>query len=99
MKRSDLSKVVGGSVLALSMAVLPSITPVSAQDSTNNSTTTSPSTTSTTTTTQTPRQDRGFDWGWLGLIGLAGLAGLAGKKAPERYRDPAEGTGRTGYTE
>jgi hypothetical protein len=23
--------------------------------------------------------DRGFDWGWLGLIGLAGLAGLTGR--------------------
>jgi hypothetical protein len=22
--------------------------------------------------------DRGFDWGWLGLLGLAGLAGLSG---------------------
>lgn len=21
-------------------------------------------------------EDRGFDWGWLGLLGLAGLAGL-----------------------
>ena len=41
----------------------------------------------TTTATPPPRattadavpartDDRGFDWGWLGLIGLAGLAGL-----------------------
>ncbi len=100
MKRSNLSKVVAASVLSLGMAVVPFTVPASAQNSNGTSTTsTSPSTTSTTTTTaETPRQDRGFDWGWLGLIGLAGLAGLAGKKAPERYRDPAEGT-RTGYTE
>ena len=25
------------------------------------------------------REDRDFDWGWLGLIGLLGLAGLAGR--------------------
>ena len=31
--------------------------------------------------TQTAHEDRGFDWGWLGLLGLAGLAGL-------RHREP-----------
>ena len=25
----------------------------------------------------TRQDERGFDWGWLGLIGLAGLAGLS----------------------
>jgi MYXO-CTERM domain-containing protein len=26
--------------------------------------------------------DRGFDWGWLGLLGLIGLAGLMRKDRP-----------------
>jgi MYXO-CTERM domain-containing protein len=34
-----------------------------------------------TTTNPGPARtdDRGFDWGWLGLLGLAGLAGLSGR--------------------
>jgi hypothetical protein len=31
------------------------------------------------TTAGSRSDDRGFDWGWLGLIGLAGLAGLSGR--------------------
>jgi hypothetical protein len=31
------------------------------------------------TTAGSRNDDRGFDWGWLGLIGLAGLAGLSGR--------------------
>jgi hypothetical protein len=27
--------------------------------------------------------NRGFDWGWLGLLGLVGLSGLAGRKRRE----------------
>jgi MYXO-CTERM domain-containing protein len=30
-------------------------------------------------------EDRGFDWGWLGLIGLAGLAGL--RRRPDSSTD------------
>jgi MYXO-CTERM domain-containing protein len=30
-------------------------------------------------------EDRGFDWGWLGLIGLAGLAGL--RRRPDSSND------------
>lgn len=26
------------------------------------------------------RNDRDFDWGWLGLLGLLGLGGLAGRR-------------------
>jgi len=33
----------------------------------------------TTTTDRDRADDRGFDWGWLGLIGLLGLAGLSGR--------------------
>jgi hypothetical protein len=29
--------------------------------------------------TTVDREDRDFDWGWLGLIGLLGLGGLAGR--------------------
>ncbi|HEY9909026.1 MAG TPA: WGxxGxxG family protein [Thermosynechococcaceae cyanobacterium] len=87
------SKVILASACALSLATVA--LPASAQTGTTQSpgtTTTSPS----TTTTDAPRDDRGFDWGWLGLLGLAGLAGL--KRKPEQtqvYRDPNE-VGRTG---
>lgn len=39
-----------------------------------------------TTTTRT--EDRGSDWGWIGLLGLFGLAGLMGRRREEttRYR-------------
>jgi hypothetical protein len=79
MKSFSLSKIVGAGALSLSMAVVPLMMPASAQTSNGTTTSTSPSTTSTTTT-ETVKQDRGFDWGWLGLIGLAGLAGLARKR-------------------
>lgn len=100
MKLSNLSKIAGASVLALSLATLP------AQAQTNNNTggTTDTTTENTQTTgtdaTTTRTEDDGFDWGWLGLIGLAGLAGLAGKKReePTRYRDP-NAVGTTNYRE
>jgi MYXO-CTERM domain-containing protein len=41
----------------------------------------------TTTTTRT--EDRGSNWGWIGLLGLLGLAGLAGRRReemPTRHR-------------
>lgn len=94
MKRSNLSKVFGASVLSLSMAVLPLTMPSNAQTETTD-TTTDLTTQPVTTTTQ---GDRDFDWGWLGLLGLIGLAGLAGgnrKEESVRYREPDE-VGRTG---
>ncbi|WP_201305956.1 WGxxGxxG family protein [Roseomonas harenae] len=36
-------------------------------------------TTGTPGATTTRTDDRGFNWGWLGLLGLAGLAGLTGR--------------------
>lgn len=90
MKFSNLSKLVGASVLAASVAVVPFNQPASAQTN---------STRDNTTTTTSPRQgvdntsrDNDFDWGWLGLLGLAGLAGLAGRKRPDevRYRTDDE---------
>lgn len=101
MKLSNLSKIAGASVLALSLATLP------AQAQTNGNaggatggTTTENSQTTGTDATTTTRNDDGFDWGWLGLIGLAGLAGLAGKKRdqPATYRDP-NAVGTTTYRE
>lgn len=97
MKRSDLSKIVGAGVLSLSMVVLPAYAQTSTTPDTTNTapgtTTTAPGTTTGTTQTQgtdyRATENRGFDWGWLGLIGLAGLAGLARKREePTRYRDP-----------
>ncbi|AFZ32056.1 hypothetical protein Glo7428_3587 [Gloeocapsa sp. PCC 7428] len=89
MKRSQLSKIFGASVLGLSLAVLPSTLPVSAQTTNTAPGTTDTTTTTAPTTTTTTETNDGFDWGWLGLIGLAGLAGLAGRKSePTRYREP-----------
>lgn len=75
MKDWRLSKWLGASVMAASLAVLPFTISAQAQ----------------TTTTQPDGQvgavqtnnDDGFDWGWLGLLGLIGLAGLAGKNRRE----------------
>ncbi|MUL38297.1 WGxxGxxG family protein [Gloeocapsopsis dulcis] len=82
MKHSSLSKVIGASIITMSVAVLPLSLPAVA-------TTTTPDTT-TTTTVQETREDNN-SWGWLGLLGLVGLAGLF--RQPKRtvaYRDPAE---------
>lgn len=96
MKR-QLTKVIGTSVIALSMA-LPFSVPASAQTTTESgATTTAPNTTTDTRT----YGDNGFDWGWLGLLGLVGLAGLAGRnrrEEPTRYRDP-NAVGTTNYRE
>ncbi|MBD2184921.1 WGxxGxxG family protein [Aerosakkonema funiforme] len=97
MKSSKLSKVVGASLLSLSLVTLPAVLPASAQ--TNTSPNSTDRTTDTTTDYNNNRQgvdyrtgDRDFDWGWLGLLGLIGLAGLARPKReePVRYREPDE---------
>ncbi len=101
MKR-HFNKVIGASVLAASLSVLPLSMSAQAQTNTGGGTGTSNTTTTTGTTNDgTYTRDKGFDWGWLGLLGLAGLAGLAGKKRteePTRYRDP-NAVGGTGYRE
>lgn len=105
MKRSDLSKLIGASVVGLGIAVLPLSMPVSAQTDTAPGTTTAPDATTTETaptqtTADTNTGDRDFDWGWLGLIGLAGLAGLSRKhEEPVRYRDPDPVSTTPGYRE
>ncbi|MER3491516.1 MAG: hypothetical protein C4323_03775 [Mastigocladus sp. ERB_26_2] len=86
--KNNFSKMVSAGVLTLGMTILPLSIPAQAQ------TTTDPTVTNTAapnTGVYEAREDRGFDWGWLGLLGLLGLAGLAGRKRndePTRYRDP-----------
>jgi hypothetical protein len=38
-------------------------------------------------TQDTRRDDRGFDWGWVGLLGLAGLFGLMGRRDNHRHNN------------
>jgi hypothetical protein len=94
--KSLLSKVVGASVLAASVAFVPFTLPATAQ------TNTAPDTTTTTDQgVQTAEYDDedSFDWGWLGLLGLSGLAGLAGRKRNDdvRYRQ-ADDVRTTNYS-
>jgi LPXTG-motif cell wall-anchored protein len=92
MTSSNLSKLLGASAIAASLAVLPLNLPAQAQN-------TAPDTTSETSTQRNgdvqsadTNADDDFNLGWLGLLGLAGLAGLAGKKHRETVhhinRDP-----------
>lgn len=94
MKRSNLSKVVGASILSLSLAAAPLTLSASAQTTrtTAPTTTTSPNVDTRQGTDYTRGDTNDFDWGWLGLLGLIGLAGLAGRKReePARYREPDE---------
>lgn len=76
MKNKSLATWLGTGALAVSLAVLPSVLPASAQTGTGTGT---DGVGTTTTTTNDNYSDDGFDWGWLGLLGLAGLAGLKGK--------------------
>jgi hypothetical protein len=105
--KSNLSKIAGASILALSLATLPAYAQTNTAPGGTGGGTTGDTNGTMTDHTQgagtdatTTRNDDGFDWGWLGLIGLAGLAGLAGKKReePARYRDP-NAVGTTNYRE
>ena len=100
MKISNASKLVGASVLAASVALVPFNLPASAQSNTgtDNTTTTTTDGTNQGVSNADYNNDNDFDWGWLGLLGLAGLAGLAGRKRHDevRYRDPDE-VGSTTY--
>jgi hypothetical protein len=89
---SKLSKIVGASVVAASLAVMPLSLPVSAQtDSTAPTTTqTSPESNAPTfdTTPFQETKDDNNNWGWLGLLGLIGLANLFRKPKTVAYSDP-----------
>ncbi len=92
--KSNLSKILSASVLSLGMTILPLTIPAQAQ------TTTDPTINNPNVPNTGVYEDRGFDWGWLGLLGLLGLAGLAGRKRqePTRYNDPNV-VGSTTYRE
>ena len=76
MKLSNLYKLSGTSLLAISLAVIPFTASSQAQVDDE------PGVAIVET------EDDGFDWGWLGLLGLLGLAGLAGKnKNHETHRE------------
>ena len=67
MKLSNIYKLSGTGLLAISLAVIPFTKSGQAQLNTDPE------------VTVVETEDDGFDWGWLGLLGLLGLAGLAGK--------------------
>lgn len=102
MKNSKLSKVVGASIVAATLAVMPLSLPASAQTDTAPTTQTSPESNAPTIDT-TPLQETRNDnnnWGWLGLLGLIGLANFLRKpKHTVAYSDPdpANSTTTTRY--
>ncbi len=63
-------------------SVVVSLGGAASAQSTTTGTTTAPATNANTVGTAPRNDDRGFDWGWLGLIGLAGLAGLNRRDRP-----------------
>ncbi len=83
MKSSNLSKIAGASVLALSLTILPSTLPASAQTNPNRNPNVDRSGPTVDTTPFQETKDDNNNWGWLGLIGLIGLANLF-RKEPER---------------
>lgn len=91
MKHSDLSKVVGASVLAASLAILPLSLPASAQ------TNSEPGSPTVDTTPLQETEDDNNNWGWLGLLGLIGLANLFRKpEEPVRYSESDAASRTTG---
>jgi MYXO-CTERM domain-containing protein len=93
VKRSNLSKLVGTSLLVASLLTLPATMRASAQTGTNTGTDT------TTTVNDASRAtDNNFadgDWGLMGLLGLFGLLGRRSRKSVENtaYDRDAVGTG------
>lgn len=94
MKSNSLATWLGTGALALSLAVLPSILPASAQTSSGSDGVGTTNDGVGTTTTEDYNDD-GFDWGWLGLLGLAGLAGLKGRERDDNHAAYADRTTTT----
>jgi hypothetical protein len=89
VKRSDISKNTAATLIALSLAVLPSAMPASAQ--TGSAPTQNNTDSNRVILDRTPFQESKNDnnhWGALGLLGILGLANLFRKDEPKRYRDP-----------
>ncbi|MBD1810680.1 WGxxGxxG family protein [Microcoleus vaginatus] len=97
VKPSDISKNAAATLIALSLAVLPSAMPASAQtnsapaqnntESTQNNNNNSNGVVLDRTPLQESKEDNNH-WGALGLLGILGLANLFRKDEPKRYRDP-----------
>lgn len=80
MKRPNLMKIAGASLLAFGLAALAAPMPAAAQDSSAQSREAAPA--------QDNQDRRGdTDWGWLGLLGLAGLAGLR-RRQEHHHEEP-----------
>lgn len=96
MKRSNLTKFVGATALAVSLAVVPLT--VQAQTNTTTDTQTNSTVDARGPIAKNTERDQNHV-GWFGLLGLAGLFGLAGKKRRETVRhietDPSVGTRST----
>ncbi len=67
-----MTKLIRTGILALCLAVAPTMATYAQNSNTN---------TSRSNTTVTTTQERGFDWSWLGLLGLAGLLGMMPKRS------------------
>ncbi|MEG3837877.1 MULTISPECIES: WGxxGxxG family protein [unclassified Microcoleus] len=88
VKPSDISKSAAATLIALSVAILPSAPAWAQTDSApaqNN--TDSNRVILDTTPLQESKEDNNH-WGALGLLGILGLANLFRKDEPKRYRDP-----------
>jgi hypothetical protein len=80
MKKTRSLGLIGASIIATSVALIPTTSPVSAQTST----TTTPTTTTTERTYDTTNNDDRGLWGLAGLVGLLGL--LGGKRREDDHR-------------
>lgn len=83
IKPPIFSKVIGASIVALSLAMAPLTLPTLAQN--QNSAESNNPTFDTTPLQETENDFNNF--GWLGLIGLIGLANLFRKRRPHRHSD------------
>jgi hypothetical protein len=89
IKPSNISKTTVATLIALSLAVLPSAMPAEAQ--TNSEPAQNNTDSNGVVLDRTPLQESKADnqhWGALGLLGILGLANLFRKDEPKRYRDP-----------
>ncbi|HAX77481.1 MAG TPA: hypothetical protein DCY88_17010 [Cyanobacteria bacterium UBA11372] len=76
MKRSNLAKIAGAGILSLSLALLPSTLPTSAQTTPDSVENTTPPAAETTPIRREVRIDN-INGNWLGAIGLICLALLS----------------------
>jgi hypothetical protein len=89
VKPSNISKTTAATLIALSLAVLPSARPAEAQ--TNSEPAQNNTNSNGVVLDRTPFQESKGDnmhWGALGLLGILGLGNLFRKDEPKRYRDP-----------